>query len=76
MSDFADAKPVVLEIVYSYLYSGREDEAWQTLDNMWPAADRERIKKLIIKTRATGLLSTLLKTSPRSLASLADTAHL
>ena len=76
MSDFADAKPVVLEIVYSYLYSGREDEAWQTLDNMWPAADRERIKKLIIKTRATGLLSTLLKTSPRSLASLADRAHL
>jgi len=76
MSDFADAKPVVLEIVYSYLYSGRDAEAWQTLDKMWPAADRQRIKTLIIRTRSTGLLSKLAKTSPRSLAPAAGGAHL
>jgi hypothetical protein len=61
MTDFGDAKPVVLEIVLSYLYSGREAEAWQTLDEMWPATDRTRIKTLIVETRAAGLLSELSK---------------
>ena len=64
MADFQDAKPVVLEIVLSYLYSGREAEAWQTLDEMWPAGDRDRMKKLILKTRAGGILSKLGKTRP------------
>jgi len=63
-ADFQDAKAVVLDIVYSYLYSGREVQAWQTLDEMWPTGDRERIKKLILKTRAEGLLSKLAKTKP------------
>ena len=67
-SDFKDAKAVVLEIVFSYLYSGREAEAWQTLAEMWPAADRERIKALIVKTRAHGLLSKLGKSGPISVA--------
>lgn len=58
-ADFQDAKAVVLEIALAYLYSGRETQAWQTLDEMWPAADRERIRKLIIKTRAQGILSKL-----------------
>ena len=70
VSDFEDAKTVVLEIVFSYLYSGREDEAWQTLAKMWPAADRERIKALIVKTRAHGILSKLGKTGPISVANL------
>ena len=56
-ADFEDARKVVLEIVFSYLYSGRETEAWQTLDEMWPATDRDRIRKLIVATRAKGLLS-------------------
>jgi hypothetical protein len=64
MADFQDAKPVVLEIVLSYLYSGREAEAWQTLEEMWPAGDRDRMKKLILKTRAGGILSRLGKTRP------------
>ena len=68
VSDFADAKKVVLEIVFSYLYSGREAEAWQTLGEMWPAGDRERIKALIMKTRAHGLLSKLAKSGPISVA--------
>lgn len=68
VADFEDAKKVVLEIVFSYLYSGREAEAWQTLGEMWPAADRERIKALIVKTRARGLLSKLAKSGPISAA--------
>ena len=68
VADFEDAKKVVLEIVFSYLYSGREAEAWQTLGEMWPAGDRERIKALILKTRANGILSKLAKTGPISVA--------
>ena len=68
LSDFEEAKKVVLEIVFSYLYSGREAEAWQTLGEMWPAGDRERIKALIVKTRASGILSKLAKTGPISVA--------
>jgi hypothetical protein len=66
-ADFEDAKKVVLEIVLAYLYSGREEQAWQALDEMWPAGDRERIKKLILKTRAQGFLSKLAATAPRPL---------
>jgi hypothetical protein len=60
-ADFEDARKVVLEIVLAYLYSGREEQAWQTLDEMWPAADRERVQRLILKTRAEGILSKLKK---------------
>jgi hypothetical protein len=64
IADFEDARKVVLEIVFSYLYSGRETQAWQTLDEMWPAGDRERVKKLILSTRAKGLLSKIEKIRP------------
>lgn len=67
MADFNDAKAIVLEIIYCYLYSGREQQAWQALDEMWPAPDRERIKKLIIDTRAKGLLSQLGKARPQTI---------
>lgn len=49
-------KPLVLTIVLEYLYSGRPQLAWKSLDNMWPPFDRDRIKGLILKTRAKGLL--------------------
>lgn len=68
VADFDDAKKVVLEIVLAYLYSGRETEAWQNLDEMWPAADRERIKKLILHTKSLGILPKLSRTKPRGLA--------
>jgi hypothetical protein len=51
-----NVKPLVLTIVLAYLYSGREAEAWKALDEMWPRFDRQRIKKLIVETRAKGLL--------------------
>jgi hypothetical protein len=63
-SDFKDARAVALEIAFSYLYSGRESEAWQSLNELWPANDRSRIEKLILDTRARGLLSKLISTKP------------
>jgi hypothetical protein len=58
-TNFTDTIPEVLTIVFAYLYSGREAQAWQALDQMWPASDRERIRKLIVETRAKGILSQL-----------------
>jgi len=52
----SNVKPLVLTVVLAYLYSGREQQAWKALDEMWPRFDRQRIKRLILKTRAEGLL--------------------
>jgi hypothetical protein len=51
------AKARVLEIIWCYLYSGREDEAWQALTDMWPAADAERIRASIVSAKSHGILS-------------------
>jgi hypothetical protein len=48
-------KARVLEIVWSYLYSGREQEAWRSLTEMWPAADVERIRTAVLDARAHGI---------------------
>jgi hypothetical protein len=45
----------VLEIVWSYLYSGREQEAWRELQDMWPANDLDRIRAAILDARARGI---------------------
>jgi len=50
-------KMKVLEIVWSYLYSGREQEAWRSLAEMWPAADFDRIRAAILDARARGIRS-------------------
>ncbi|HEX4065597.1 MAG TPA: hypothetical protein VHZ09_06195 [Acidobacteriaceae bacterium] len=47
-------KAKVLEIVWSYLYSGREAEAWGELARMWPRADLERVKAAMVAARAKG----------------------
>ena len=47
----------VLEIVWSYLYSGREEEAWHSLAEMWPAADIDRIRAALLNARARGIRS-------------------
>jgi hypothetical protein len=49
----------VLTIVLDYVYSGRQDLAWQTLDEMWPAADVSRVKSLIRERRGRGMLANL-----------------
>jgi len=45
----------VLEIVWAYLYSGREQEAWESLKSMWPHDDAERIRLKLLDTRMHGI---------------------
>jgi hypothetical protein len=47
----------VITIVLNYLYSGRQDEAWRTLDEMWPPSDKERVEKLILERRSRGFIT-------------------
>lgn len=48
-------KAKVLEIVWCYFYSDREEAAWKTLAEMWPAADLERIRKEMFDAQRSGL---------------------
>ncbi len=52
-------KSLVLQIVLANLYGGRAAEAWKALEEMWPADDQARIRKLIEQTRASGILKGL-----------------
>jgi hypothetical protein len=45
----------VLEIVWCYLYSGREKEALRTLSELWPAEDLNRIRTALLNARAHGI---------------------
>ena len=47
----------VLEIVWCYLYSGRDRDAWQALGEMWPSADFDRIHESILNARDRGIRS-------------------
>lgn len=51
-----EAKIKVLEMVWSYLYSGREQQAWKALAEMWPPADLDRIRAALQDTRSRGIL--------------------
>ena len=55
LHDLRMVKIKVLEIVWSYLYSGREQEAWRSLADMWPAADVDRIRATLLTMRARGI---------------------
>lgn len=48
-------KVAVMEIVWAYLYSGREKEAWKTLHAMWPQADEPRVQAALSRARANGI---------------------
>jgi hypothetical protein len=56
----------MLEIVWSYLYSGRESEAWQSLAEMWPARDLDRIRSALLALRSRGIRSQIDDTLPPS----------
>jgi hypothetical protein len=45
----------VMEVVWAYLYSGREDEAWQALDEMWPAPDVNRMRVAMLDAQKRGI---------------------
>jgi hypothetical protein len=47
----------LLETVWAYLYSGREQDAWHSLAEMWPPTDIDRIRGAILKVRANGIHS-------------------
>ena len=49
----------VLEIVWAYLYSGREQEAWANLTQLWPPEDVERIRAAIAKVHESGILQSV-----------------
>ena len=57
LEELLHVKAEVLEIVWSYLYSGRPAEAWQALAAMWPAADIGRIRSLLQSLPARGILT-------------------
>jgi hypothetical protein len=50
-------KVKVLEIVWAYLYSGRDQEAWKTLSEMWPSGDVDRIRLALSNARDHGVRS-------------------
>jgi hypothetical protein len=47
----------ILEIVWTYLYSGREQDAWRSLAEMWPSSDIERIRVTLVNARRHGIQS-------------------
>ena len=51
------AKMKILDIVWAYLYSGREEDAWHALRSMWPSADFDRVKAAILDAKAHGVSS-------------------
>ena len=53
-----------LEIVWNYLYSGRETQAWTALAEMWPDDDLLRIRSAIANARTHGILSQVAGVSP------------
>jgi hypothetical protein len=50
-------KVKVLEIVWAYLACGREENAWDALNTMWPAVDADRVRAAITNARKRGLRS-------------------
>lgn len=55
LSSMRRTKIAVLEIVWAYLYSGRSQDAWRVLDEMWPASDRERVRNAILEVQQHGM---------------------
>ncbi len=47
----------ILEIVWAYLYSGREQQAWEALAEMWPPSDVDRVRSLMLNARTAGIRS-------------------
>jgi hypothetical protein len=46
-----------LEMVWCYLYSDREPQAWKALAEMWPESDFDRIRAAILNVRTKGIRS-------------------
>jgi len=57
LADLLATKIKILEIVGCYLYSGRDQEAWNSLAAMWPPADAGRVRAALLKAHSLGLRS-------------------
>ena len=66
----------VLELVWAYLYSGREQDAWRSLAEMWPPADIDRIHAALVSVRARGIHSQADGTSAASARGREKRAHI
>ena len=51
-----EIKGYILKIVFCYLYTGQVKKAKQSLAEMWPPSDKERIWSTILKLRSEGVL--------------------
>ncbi len=69
LHDLLTTKIHVLEIVWAYLYSGRDEKAWNTLRQMWPAEDFDRIRSAIDHARTNGIRIQVQETTPPPLPS-------
>jgi hypothetical protein len=56
-------KRQILQLVWAYLYSNREKQAWRTLVQMWSPADVPRIRLALLAMRARGIRAQLDGTS-------------
>ena len=76
-----NVKIKALEIVWSYLYSGRDEAAWNALAEFWPAEDAGRARAAILSARSRGIrsqvdgVSTELAASRKSHVSIYDGIH-
>ena len=60
-------KASVLEIVWAYLYSGRQERAWTELEDAWPAGDVARVKAAMLAARARGIETQVAKVASAAL---------
>ena len=52
-----EVKGRILNIIFCYLYTGREEQAHEVLRQLWPTNDSDRLWEAILKARTAGVLS-------------------
>ncbi len=58
----------VLEIVWAYLYSGRQEQAWGELEKAWPESNVEQVKAAILAAYDQGIAAQATKTATGKLS--------
>ncbi|MBS1804516.1 MAG: hypothetical protein JST28_14215 [Acidobacteria bacterium] len=46
----------IMEVIWEYLYSGRDKQAWAALEELWPSRDSDRIRSAISDLHSRGVL--------------------
>lgn len=64
-----EIKALILEIVVDNIYGGHGQEAWAALKEMWPYADRDRIRQEILRARMNGVLKDINRPAARQASS-------